>query len=337
MPKFQKITREEYRNLFSKALFSTFFHNTEWHEFLEKEFKWLKFEYYSYKDEAVLPLARLKVFGREKLISLPFCEYGGPLPLKKEINFEEFENDLLNEFNNIELKINPGIQDFFKHNGGIVESLNCSYQIRGFNYLNEEKIFRSFRPTTRQRIRKAEKENLVAAVCKTEEELKQFYNAYVKTMKKNKTVCFPFQIFKFLFEISRNSRDVNFFIVKHKSRLISGVVILFYSGIAHNFLTATDYRYVRRNKLNPVYFILWNAMKDILNSKRAEVFDLGGTKINSSLEEFKRGWGAESYPIWRISDFKLSKLKKSRLRKFWGLLPEFMIKTISPYLIKYRL
>ena len=44
MRNFQKIeNKEEVRNLLDKVLFKTFFHKLEWQEFLEKEFKWLKF------------------------------------------------------------------------------------------------------------------------------------------------------------------------------------------------------------------------------------------------------------------------------------------------------
>ena len=110
MKKLKKINKIEAKELLDKALFKTFFHEIEWHEFLEKQFKWLKFEYYLYRNEALLPLGRIKTcLPAGRLISLPFCEYGGPLPLKKEINFEEFEKDILNEFNNIKIRFHTQI------------------------------------------------------------------------------------------------------------------------------------------------------------------------------------------------------------------------------------
>ena len=91
MENFQKINKGEYGKLLSEVRFKTFFHEPEFHEFLERQFEWLKFEYYLYKNEAILPIA---VIGK-KLISLPFCEYGGPLRLG-EIIGEDFIKDIRN-------------------------------------------------------------------------------------------------------------------------------------------------------------------------------------------------------------------------------------------------
>ena len=88
--KFTKITnKNEWQDLLGKVLFKTFFHNIDWEEFLESQFKWLKFERYLWPaqgGQALLSLARVKVGGKEKLVSHPFCEYGGPLPLAEKID-----------------------------------------------------------------------------------------------------------------------------------------------------------------------------------------------------------------------------------------------------------
>src|SRR3989338_9048203 len=93
--KFIKITdKNEWQVLLDKVLFKTFFHFLEWEEFLEKSFKCLKFERYVYNEECLLSLARVG----GKLISHPFCEYGGPLPLTEKIDGEFFRRDLFSEF-----------------------------------------------------------------------------------------------------------------------------------------------------------------------------------------------------------------------------------------------
>ncbi|MBU3922778.1 hypothetical protein KJ684_00880, partial [Patescibacteria group bacterium] len=94
MKNFQKIDKEEYKEILKKIKFKTFFHSLEWLDFLEKEFKWLKFERYNYQNQALLSFA--KVNG--KLISHPFCEYGGPLPLVEKIDGQKFQEALLEEF-----------------------------------------------------------------------------------------------------------------------------------------------------------------------------------------------------------------------------------------------
>lgn len=339
MKNFQKIeSKKELQGLLDKALFKTFFHKLEWQEFLEKEFKWLKFEHYLYKDRALLSFGKIG----KKLISLPFCEYGGPLPLKKGIDFKEFNKDVLKKFDNIKIKFHPQILKFSKV--GLPKSLKikgstCTYWIDNLDKLNEDALFSSFRLSTKQRIRKGSKENLLISKCESRKNLKDFYDIYVKTMKKNRTVCFPIKIFEFLWQKSLETEIVDFLIVKHQGKIVSGIVILFYSNIAHYYLSAMDQKYVKENKLNPMYFVLWEEIKKIANSRKANVFDFGGTKTGSSLEEFKRGWTTKKYPIWTIESGQMAqeRLRESKLRDVWGLLPNFLVKIISPYIIKYRL
>ena len=127
--KFTKITnKNEWHGLLCKVLFNTFFHNVEWEEFLEKQFKWLKFERYLYGDSAVLSLAR----AGNKLISHPFCEYGGPLPLAEKIDYEQFKGDLFSEFNgSIKMSLHPRLFDYFSYaESGIPEvSERVSYWV----------------------------------------------------------------------------------------------------------------------------------------------------------------------------------------------------------------
>lgn len=339
MANFQKIeSKKELQELLDNVLFKTFFHELEWQEFLEREFGWLRFEHYLYKDELLLGLGRIG----KRLISLPFCEYGGPLPVKENFNLEEFGKDVLKNFENIKIKFHPTILKFSEvqpPKSPEIKGPTCTYWINNLDKLNEDALFSSFRLSTKQRIRKGSKENLLISKCENRKDLKEFYEIYVKTMKKNRTVCYPVQVFEFLQQKSLETEMIDFLIVKEKGKIVSGIVVLFYSDIAHYYLSAMEQKYVRKNKLNPMYFVLWEEIKKIANSGKANVFDFGGTKIGSSLEEFKRGWAAKQYPIWTIESGQAAqeKLRQSKLRDVWGLLPNFLVKIISPYIIKYRL
>lgn len=343
MRNFQKIEdKNEIKKLLDKALFKTFFHSLEWQEFLEKEFKWLRFEYYLYKDELLLSFARYKIFGKEKLISLPFCEYGGPLPLKREIKFDDFQKDIFAFFGkDIKIKFHPQILSFLNIDREKEKTLpnTVSYQIIDLDKKTEQGLFQSFRLSTKQRIRKGLNENLSVSKCENREDLNKFYGLYVKAMKKNKTVCFPCKIFDFLWQKSLKSDPVDFLLVRHQGRIIAGIIVVFYAGFAHYFLSGMDYKYAKENKLNPIYFILWEEIKKIISSKTANVFDFGGTKRETSLEEFKRGWSPDCYPIFKleVDEIVSQRLRESKLRDIWGFLPDFLIKMISPYIIRYRL
>jgi len=323
MRNFQKIDKKEYKELFDKVSFKTFFHNPEWHDFLERKFKWLKFECYLYKDEALLPVARFKVFGKEKLISLPFCEYGGPLPIGQRTDFESFEKDVLSEFKNIKIKVHPQIKP------GNTESEVNTHWIEDLNNLSAENLFNSFRKTLKHSIRNAQEQILTIKKCSNLDELKQFYKLYLINLKRKKTIPYPFSIFKFLFE----GKNAEILLALHRDKIIAGDLFVYYDKFVHYFFSASDYKY--RN-LGPSYLILWERIKSLCGQDK--IFDLGAAPKGSELEIFKKGWRGKEYPILQIGTKRSEEsLRSSKLRNIWGLLPDFIIKKISHYFIKYRI
>lgn len=338
MPQFQRIdNKEKWNGLLDKVLFKTFFHTLEWEGFLEKEFDWLKFKRYLYKDKLLLSAAGYKTSGKEKLISHPFCEYGGPLPLIREIDGREFRKDLFLEFHQqLKISFHPFIPQYFKDFGlKEPDSSRDTYFIENLNQENEEEIFSSFRKTLRHCIRKAEEHNLEIKKCESEKELEDFYNLYIKTIKRHKTIPYPLSFFKYFFQHNVNATNnrVEIILAKFKNRTIAGSVFLFHGKYIHYFLNASDLQY--KNK-NANYLILWSQIKNYLG-KNYKVFDFGGTRRGVALEIFKKGWGAKRYPIFEIKNFSETTLRKSNLRNIFPLLPNFLIKKSIPYLLKYKL
>ncbi|MBU2564069.1 GNAT family N-acetyltransferase [Patescibacteria group bacterium] len=312
MKNFQKIDKEEYKELLEKIKFKTFFHSLEWLNFLEKEFSWLEFEYYLYKNLVL-------VFGKigNKLISLPFSEYGGPLIVNGEIDFNDFEKSI-SEFKNFKIKFHPGV--FYKKESDVSTH---------FLYLgdkSEKELFNSFRKTLKHSIQNANKDIKIKK-CSNLKELKQFYNLYLKNLKRKKTIPYPFSIFKFLFDKS------DILLAYYKGKIISGDLFLEYHGFVHYFFSASDFRY---KKLGASYLILWGKIKSLIG--KDIVFDFGAAPKGSALETFKRGWRGKEYAIVQLGIKRSQeKLRSSGLRNIYALLPNFVIKNISKKLIKYRL
>ena len=303
------------RELYDKALFKTFFHNPEWQDFLEKEFKWLKFEHY-FNDEFFLSFGRVG----DKLISLPFCEYGGPLPLKKEIDFERFKKDILKEFKNFKIKVHPKIKTG--------DSDVSTYWIDLRNK-SEKELLSSFRKTLRHSIEKAQKSDLRVKKCVNTRDLRVFYNLYVSNLKRKKTVPYPFSIIEFLY----NRSETEIILATHKDKVIAGDLFLHYDKFVHYFLSAVSFKH--RN-LGASYLILWEKIKSLIG--KDVILDLGAAPKGSALETFKKGWRGKEYPILQIGIKRSEEsLRLSKLRNIYGLLPAFIIKKLSPYLIKYRL
>ena len=324
MDNFQKINKQEYQDLLDKILFSTFFHGVEWHEFLEKEFKWLRFEYYIYEDEVVLPIVRFKVFGKEKLISLPFCEYGGPLPLDDGIIWEEFKKDAVKEFKNIKIKFHPKIKS------GDLNSDVSTHWIENLKNTSEQELLASFRKTLRHEIKNAQEHGLEIRKCKNQQELERFYDLYVANLRRKKTVPYPWPLIQFLYQNSSSELLLAFY----KGKVIAGCLFLNYGGFVHYFLSASDYKY---RDFGAAHLILWEKIRSLIGS--SIIFDLGASPKGSALEIFKRGWGETEYPIYQLGIKRTEEpLRSSKLIRFiWSLLPNFAIKKLSSYLIKYRL
>lgn len=331
MEKFRRLYRPEIEELMEKTLFKTFFHSLIWHEFLEKEFKWLKFEYYSYGDEAIL------IFGRvgKKLISLPFCEYGGPLPLKGGIYINDFEIDALKEFKNFKIKYHPDISKitFNPINSSSTVSSHWLY----LENKSEQEVWESFRKTLRHEIKHAREQGIEIRPSKDLKEVKKFYDLYAANLRRKKTIPYPWHLVQFLCQNAPSELLLAFY----KGRIIGGALFLNYSHFVHYFLSATDYKY---RDLGVSYLIIWEKIKSLIGQDK--ILDLGASPQGSDLEIFKRGWGGEERPIYQIclpagrQGIKRSEenLRSSKIIRFiWGLLPNFIIKKLSPYLIKYRL
>ncbi len=331
MNNFQRIeNKEKWLELFNKVLFKTFFHSLEWEEFLEKQFKWLKFEHYLYKDEAILSLARYNFLGKEKLISHPFCEYGGPLPLIEKIDAKEFEQNLCSEFQTpFKINLHPWILNYFEDlKTENTESWRNTYWIENLSKLKKEEFLASFRYNTRRSIKKAEEQNFSFEECHSDKSLKEFYDLYIKTVKRHENIPFPYSFFEFFWKSSK------IFFIKANGKIATGSIFLFYKPFIHYFISAADYNF---RKLDVNHLLLWYVIKNYIG-KDYDFLDLGATKKGSSLEIFKRGWRGKKLPIHELSSqLSRNKLRDSKLRSILGFLPPFLIKKLSPYLLKYKL
>lgn len=326
--KFLKIDDEkQWQDLLTQALFKTFFHQPEWEKFLENQFKWLKFEHYNYQDRALLSLARVN---GKKLVSHPFCEYGGPLPLSRNIDFSKFKDDLFSQFKKpLKISLHPQILTYFTAPQNI-EPQRITYWIEDLHQKTKDQIWSSFRKTLRHSIQKAEHEGLQIEKCQGEKELKRLYNLYIKSAKKHKIPVYPLSFFE-RFLKSPNSEIV---LAKYNDKVIAGSAFLFYDKFIHYFQNTIDEKY---KDLGANYLILWQQIQSYL-SKGYRVFDFGGTRVGSSLQVFKSGWGGKIYPIFELNNQTgKDKLQSSKLRIIFGFLPLFLIKKLSPYLLKYKL
>ena len=127
----------------------------------------------------------------KKLISHPFCEYGGPLPLVKKINGQEFQKDLFFEFQlPVRINLHPHLLNYFE-GFNLKEGGRNTYWIKNLSKLGTGEFLSSLRYDIRHSIKKAEK-RFGFVDDPSEKDLEEFYNLYVKTMKRHKNLHLVF-------------------------------------------------------------------------------------------------------------------------------------------------
>ena len=325
--KFSKIDNKNgWQDLLGKVLFKTFFHSWEWEEFLEKNFKWLKFERYLYQDKAILSLARVK----GKLISHPFCEYGGPLPLAGRINGEQFQKDLLAQFQSpFKISFHPKLLPFFE---GIKfpENQRETLFLDEINQKSVEEIWRALDRNRHRSINAARSCNLTVKKCESLKELKCLYDFYAKSLKNHKALFYPFSFFVFFF----HQPEIKILLAKKGKKIVGGNIFIPYDKILHSFLCGFQ---EKCRKLGAHSLVLWQAIQEAKKDGYG-IFDFGATRKDSSIKDFKTRWGGEVYPIFELKNYTgESKLRDSFLRDVWSYLPTGLVKFLSPRLLKYKL
>ena len=325
--RFSKIeNKEEWRTLLNRALFKTFFHSLEWEEFLEQHFNWLKFEHYNWRNQALLSLAGVG----KKLISHPFCEYGGVLPLISKINGQQFKQELFEEFKaSIKISFHPALMDYFE-NLNDNENQRETYLVGDLQKQTPDQLWEGLDRNRHRSIKTALDQGFKVEKCKSSQDLERLYDFYVENLKKHKTLAYPFSFFEYFFK----SPEAEIILVKKNGRLVGGNIFLFYNKFVHSFLCGFNEKY---RKFGVHSLVIWSEMRRA-QQKGFEVFDLGATRKMSSLEGFKQRWGGRVFPIFELKNYTgESKLRNSFLRDVWSCLPTPLIKILSPRFIKHKL
>lgn len=309
-------SKSQWRSLSDKALFKTFFHSSDWEDFLEKEFFWMEFERYVWKDEFLLSIARCRLFGKEKLASHPFCEYGGPMPLREGADYYEFEKDFAKEFGcSARMRFHPYVKTGFRGN-------LATFWIENYSKKSADDLWKGLRKTLRQEIKGGDGQGMYVEDCRSKEDLAQFYEIYLGAVRRHKNIPLLFSFFEFF----QAHEFAKIFLAKRFGKVVGGSVFLFYQPFIHYFINASDQKF---RSMRIGHKILWHVMKKYAGHEY-DYFDLGGTRRGSVLEVFKRGWGAKEYPIFGIGN-NSDKGGVSSLRNILGLVPSALMKRAAPF------
>jgi len=297
-----------------------------------------------------LPLIHVKsmLFGN-RLISLPFCEYGGPF-LQPHLKPEEATDatkkllgaadDLANHLNAdyIELR-HPSVTDESALiNGGYDEQQSyVTFQIeltRG-----NKQLWNSLDKKTRNAVRKSQKSGLEAQEVNEPAQLKEYYVLYLQTQKRLGSPPHSLKLFENLFSAFSTSKKMRMILAKLQGQPVAGITVFCHGNNVFWWNNVSD---IKHRSLNPTNLLLWNTIEWAVENGY-KTMDLGRTRKPSTSYEFKSGWGGEEKPLTDYVRFlsshkgELPDPSQSRyqfLSSVWSFLPVAVAKRIGPRIIK---
>lgn len=291
-------------------------------------------------DKGVFPLACVKsfIFGN-RLISLPFADYGGPCTNDKETadTLVARAEDAAEELDVDFIEIRSPRKEYF----GIFEKHDF---VRRDDYVtfilhldkDVERLWKSIAQENRTAIRKARKSGVEVVEAKNKSDLRAFYELYLKTMKRLGSPPQPRKFFETVWDLFYPERLKILFAV-HDNKCIASALFFKHRDTIHYSYGCSLREYAKFRPNNLLFWTLieWGAENGF------KYLDFGRTREKSGVWLFKRKWGGELVKMPYFYKFYKKELKErqeiqyGQLSKLWSkYMPEFIANKIGPWIIK---
>lgn len=310
----------------------SYYFKISWRDVVYQNFNH-QYKYYIHTDEfgkidGILPLFIIKSFLGTKIISIPYCPYGGVIT-KKEI----VKNLLLAKAIELGKSLNAKyieLKETSEINPNFVESSNyLTFKLNLWNPIPD--IWSNLSKSTKRKIKNSEKIDTKITV---DANIEVFYKLYSKHLKKIGTPVIKFGFFEEL--IKKDRMNVKVATIWYDGNAASSILLLETStGVIYD-RGATNYN-LRFLNLN--YKLFWEIIKHYSNLKMKS-FDFGRSVEESGTFQFKNSWRPDilklhyQYYLYDGSpiDHSQSGWKRKVISKILKLLPR--IESIDNYLRK---
>ncbi len=296
----------------------------------------------------VLPLIFFKLpWGRSALISLPYCDYAGPLG-KNFVCQALFKKSLklASELRVSEIELR--CPEKYPINSNNKPTNIASHKVRMLLTLpaSSQELWGGFKSKLRSQIRKAKKNGLVFRWGKADSanDIKLFYYIFSRNMHAlGSPVHSRRWIEAVLCNYGENARMGLVF--KDAQPIGCGIILCTPSMVSIPWASTLR----EFNRLSPNMLLYWNFLKYAADSGR-KFFDFGRSTPNEGTYRFKKQWGAEPKQLYwyriglnsREIDFnKQNTLKNNnkKTRKWaencWHSLPLSVVNILGPKIRKY--
>ncbi|MBI2847917.1 MAG: GNAT family N-acetyltransferase, partial [Chloroflexi bacterium] len=290
--------RDNWNGFITSHAHASIFHRWEWGDIAE-QYGHRRFYIMAESEGSiagVLPLVLVKslLFGK-KLLSLPYCEYGGPLTAP----VADCLPQLLEKAGDI---ARAERADYIEIRGlapipGATEILQSFNYVANHRYVTfrldlntpPDKIWSSFQGRRRTSIRKAEKQEFDISEARTEADIRTFYQLYLQTQSRHGT---PPHSLGFFLEIWRRffpPGHLRVVLARYQDKPVSGIILFSLNKTIMYWSAVSDAAY--RN-LNAGDLLLWQAIREGCDDEK-ETFDFGRTREGSTVRMYKEGFGGE--------------------------------------------
>jgi lipid II:glycine glycyltransferase (peptidoglycan interpeptide bridge formation enzyme) len=154
-------------------------------------------------------------------------------------------------------------------------------------------LFRNFTASTRNQIRRSEREGVFIRHATKYSDLKAYYTLYEKVIRERQWTDLIYNL-NFLEEILRLSDNVILLIAEFEEKMIGGGWYVRDGNSLFYWQSAINRKY---KHYFPMYAITNYAIRLACHESMAS-FNMGGSGGLSSLEQFKSFWGARKVPLW---------------------------------------
>lgn len=320
--------------------FGSFFHCSSWLDSICSVYNLRSFKIILASSEGAagyLPLVeiRSRIFGH-RLVSTPFCEYGGvnilpgsrSPPVETAKSLHSFAESIRKQTGSalIEYRAEEN-RDFSPKDLDLeISASYVNFKLRG----TSEEIWGKLDRKLRNIIRKSSQAGIQIRRATSKAEVSDFYHLYLKVQTKRGSPVHKEAFFQSLLESGKGEFTISLACLE--SQVISAIITTSLGGQVNWWMNVNDPFHRQKNATS---LLLWDAIKE--NSERASNFslNLGRTRTGSSIYEFKKQWAGEETTLLDLTDKKtrLSDPDDTRYRlasKLWSVLPLSLAKRIGP-------
>ncbi len=174
-------------------------------------------------------------------------------------------------------------------------------------FKTEEEILKGMRKTTRNLIRRAEKDGVEIFKTKTIEGIEEFYRLHEQTVDRHGFTPFSKDYLKKEFETLSSDNQISVFFAKHNGVILSSAIIVFFGDSAFYHHGASQY-----SKIPVSYLLMWRVIQEA-KKRGCRKFNFWGIAPDNELNHpwagltlFKTGFGGYKEEYLHCQDLPMT-------------------------------